>query len=93
MAAELTYDEQVVLEGGHDLVAVGWKVGQVEVGGSGGGVEAAGGVSGVGCGSLRVDVVYWGGVSDVYVACTCVGDGLVGDMNARRGGATARKRS
>ena len=33
MVAELTYAEQVVLEGGHELETAGGKVGQVEVGG------------------------------------------------------------
>ena len=93
MVAELTYAEQVVLEGGHDLAAAGGKVGQVEVGGGRGGVDTAGGISYMGCGSVRVDVAYWGGGSDVYVTCTCVDDGRVGDGNARRGGATSRKRS
>ena len=90
---ELTDAEQVVLEGGHDLEALGRMVGQVEVGGSGRGVYAARGVSGMGCGSVRFDIAYWGGGSDVYVTSTCVGDGRVGDGNARRVGATARRRS
>ena len=77
VVAELAYAEQVVLEGGHDLAALGWKVGQVEVGGSGGGMYVAGGVAYMGCGSVRVDVVYWGGECDVYVTCTCVGNGRV----------------
>ena len=38
VVAELTYVEQVVLEGGNDLETLGGKVGQVEVGRSGGGV-------------------------------------------------------
>ena len=73
------------------MAASGGKVEQVEVVGSVGGVDADGGVADVGCGSVRVGVAYWGGGSDVYVTCTCVGDGRVGDRNARRGGATARK--
>ena len=77
VVAELAYAEQVVLEGGHDLAAAGGKVGQVEVGGGRGGVDAAGGVAYMGCGSVRVDVAYWGSGSDVYVTCTCVGDGCV----------------
>ena len=93
VVAELTDADQVVLECGHDLAALDGKIGQVEVGGSGGGVDAAGGVADVGCGSVRVDVAYWGSGSDVYVTCTCVGDGRVGDGNSRRGGAKARKRS
>ena len=93
MVAEITDAKQVVMEGGNKLAASGGKVGQVEVGGSGGGVDAAGGVSDVRCGSVRVDVAYWGGGSDVYVTCTCVRDGRFGDGNVIRGGATARKRS
>ena len=77
VVAELTYAEQVVMEGGHDLAASGGKVGQVEVSVSGGGEYAAGGVAYMGCGSVRVDVAYWGGGCDVYVTCTCVGDGRV----------------
>ena len=92
MVAELTNVEQIVLEGGHDLAASGGKVGQVKFGRSVGGVDAAGGIADVECGSLRVDVAYWDGGSDIYVTCTCVGDGRVGDRNTRRGGATARKR-
>ena len=93
VVAELAYAEQVVLEGGHDLAAAGGKVGQVEVGGGREGVDAAAGVAFMGCGSVRFDIAYWGGGSDVYVTSTCVGDGRVGDGNARRGGATSRKRS
>ena len=77
MVAELTYAEQVVLEGGHDLAASGGKVGQVEVGGSGGGVDTAGGIAYMVCGSVRIDVSYWGGGCDLYVTCTCVVDGRV----------------
>ena len=77
MVAELTYAKQFVLEGGHDLADLGGKVGQVEVGGSRGGVDTAGGVSYMGCGSVQVDIAYWGGGSDVYVTITCVGDGCV----------------
>ena len=40
VVAELTYAGQVVLEGGHALAALGRKVGQVEVGGGRGGVDA-----------------------------------------------------
>ena len=93
VVAELIDAEQVVVEGGYDLSAVVRKGGQVGVGGSGGGVYAAGGVSDMGCGSVGVDIAYLGGGSDIYVTCTCVGYGHVGDVNARRGGATARKRS
>ena len=74
VVAELAYAEQVVLEGGHDLAAAGGKVGQVEVGGGRGGVDADGGVAYMGCGILRVDVAYWVGGRDVYVTSTCVGD-------------------
>ena len=77
MVAELTYAKQVVLEGGHDLAASGGKVGHVEVGGSGGGVDAAGGVAYMGWGSVRFDVAYWGGGCDIYVTCTSVGDDRV----------------
>ena len=77
MVAEITDAKQVVMEGRNNLEASGGKVGQVEVGGSGGGVDAAGGVADVRCGSVRVDVAYWGGGCDVYVTCTCVGDGCV----------------
>ena len=77
VATELTYSKQVVLEGGHDLEASGGKVGQVEVGGSRGGVDAAEGVAYMGCGSVLVDVTYWGGGCDVYVTCTGVIDGRV----------------
>ena len=77
VVAELTYAKQVVLEGGNDLAASGGKVGQVEFGGSGGGVDVAGGVAYMGCGSVRVDVAYRGGVCDIYVTCTCVGDDRV----------------
>ena len=75
--AYLTYAEQVVLESGHDLAAAGGKVGQVEAGGSRGGVDAVGGVSYMGCGSVGVYFAYWYGGCDVYVTCTCVGDGRV----------------
>ena len=74
VVAELAYAKEVVLEGGHDLAAAGGKVGQVEVGRGIGGVDTAGGVAYMGCGSVRVDVVYWGGGSDVYVTSTCVVD-------------------
>ena len=77
VVAELAYSEQVVLEGGHDLAAVGGKVGKVEVGGGRGGVDAAGGVFYMGCGSVWVDVAYWGGGCDIYVTCTFGGDGCV----------------
>ena len=77
VVAKLAYAKQVVLEGGHDLAAAGGEVGQVEVGGGRGGVDAAGGVAYMGCGSVQVDVAYWGGGSDVYVNCTCVGYGCV----------------
>ena len=93
VVAELTNAEQVVLEGGHDFAASSGKVGQVQVGGRGRGVYSARGVYGIECESVRVDVKYWGSGSDVYVTCTCVGDGRVGGGNARRGRATARKRS
>ena len=74
MVAELAYAEQVVLECGNDLAAA---IGKVEVGGGREGVDAAGGVAYMVFGSVRVDVPYWGGGSDVYVTCTCVGDGCV----------------
>ena len=77
VVAELTYDVQVVLEGGNDLAALGGKVGQVEVGGGRGGVYADGGVAYMGCWSVPVDFAYWGGGWDVYVTCTCVGDSCV----------------
>ena len=77
VVSEITYAKQVVLEGGNDLAALGWKVGQVEFGRGRGDVHAAGGVAYMGCGSVRVDVTYWGGGCDVYVTCTCVGDGCV----------------
>ena len=77
VVADLAYAEKVVLEGGHDLAAAGGKVGQVEVGGGRGGVDASIGVAYMGCGSVRVDVAYWGGGRDVYVTCNCVGDGCV----------------
>ena len=54
--ADIDDDEQVVLEGGHDLAVAGGKGGQVEFGGRRGGVDAAGGVANVGCGGVRVDV-------------------------------------
>ena len=77
VAAELDYAQKVVLEGGHDLAAAGGKVGQVEVGGGRRGMDAAGGFAYMGCGSVRVDVAYWDGGRDIYVTCTCVGDGCV----------------
>ena len=58
MVAEITDAKQVVMEGGHDLANLGRKVGQVEVGRSGGSVYAAGGVADVICRSVRVDVAY-----------------------------------
>ena len=91
--AELADAEQVVMEGGHDLEVPGGKGGQVEVGGRVGGVDVAGGVSDVGYGGVRIDVTDGGVWSDVYVNGACVGDGCVGDGNARRVGATARRRS
>ena len=72
--AELANSKQVVLEGGHDLAVAGGKGGQVDVGRRGGGVDASGGVSDVGCGGVRVDVTDGGGWSDVYVTGACVGD-------------------
>ena len=77
VAAELAYSEQVVMEGGHDVAAAGRKVGQVEFSGCRGGVDAAGGVSYVGCGSVWVDVTYRGSGSGAYFTCNCVGDGFV----------------
>ena len=74
VVAELANTKQVVLEGGHDLAAAGGKVGQVEVGRGRGGMDAAGGIAYTGCGSVRVDVAYWGVGSDVYVTSTCVID-------------------
>ena len=67
VVADLTDAEHVVMEGGHYFAYLGGKVGQVEFGRSRGGVNAARGVTDVVCGSLRVDVTYWGGGSDVYV--------------------------
>ena len=77
MVAELAYAKQVVLEGRHYLAAAVRKVGQVEVGDGRGATDAAGGVAYIGCGSVRVDVAYWGGGRDVYVTCACVGNGCV----------------
>ena len=37
-------------------------------------MDAAGGIAYTGCGSVRVDVAYWGVGSDVYVTSTCVID-------------------
>ena len=74
VVAELDNAKQIVLEDGHDMAAAGGKIGQVEVGGGRGGVYAAGGMAYMGCGSVRVDVAYWGGRSDIYVTSTCVGD-------------------
>ena len=74
VVAELAYAKQVVLEVGHDLADASGKDGQVEVGGGRGGVDTAGGIAYKGCGSVRVDVAYWDGGSDVYVTSTCVGD-------------------
>ena len=85
VVAELVDAEQVVLEGRHDLAVAGGKGDQVEVGGGGGGVDAARGVANVGCGGVRVDVADGGGCGDVYVIGVCVGDCCVGDGNARRG--------
>ena len=100
VVAELADAKRVVLEGRHDLAVAGGKGGQVEVCGRRGGVNAAGGVANVGCGGVRVDVTDRGGWSEVYFTGAFVGDGCVGDGNARRGwcgstyrrgGATARK--
>ena len=74
---ELTYAEKVVLEGGHYLAAAGGKVGQVEVGRVRGGVDVDRGVAYMGCGSVQIDVAYWGGGCDVYVTCACVVDSFV----------------
>ena len=73
------------------MSVAGGKVGWVEVGGRGGGVEAARGVADVGCRGVRVDFVDGGGCSDVYVTGARVNDGCVGDGNDRSGGATARR--
>ena len=83
--AELANAKQVVLEGWHDLPVAGGKGEQVEVGGRGGGMDAVGGITDVGCGGVRVDVADGGGWSDVYVTGACVGDSCVGDGNTRRG--------
>ena len=74
VVAELANAKQVVVEGGNYMAAAGRKVGQVEVGGGRGGVDAAGGIAYMGCGIVRVDVAYRGGGSDVYVTSTCVGN-------------------
>ena len=79
MVADLANAKKVVLEGRHAMTAAGGKVGQIEVGRGRGGVDAAGGIAYMGCGSVRVDVAYWGGGSDVYVTSTCVGDCCVCD--------------
>ena len=54
-------------------------------------MNAAGGVTDVGCGDMWIDVADRGGWSDVYVTGACVGDGCVGDGNARRGKAAYRR--
>ena len=56
------------------MAVSGGKVGQVEVGGVRGVVDAAGGVAYMGGGSVWVDVANWGGGREVYVTCTCVSD-------------------
>ena len=90
--AEISDSEQVVLKCGNDLAVAGGKGGQVEVGGCGGGMEAFQGVADVGCGGVQVDAVDGGSWSDVFVTGASVGNGCVGDGNARRGGrATARR--
>ena len=90
--AELDDAEQVVLEGRHDLAVTGRKGGNFEVGVRGGGVDAVVGVTDMGCGGVWVDIADEGGWSDAYVTGACVGDGFVGDGNARRGcGSTARR--
>ena len=61
-----------MLEGGYDLAAAGGEVGQVEVGGGRGVLDVARGIAYMGCGSVRVDVAYWVGGSEVYVTSTCV---------------------
>ena len=81
-----------MLEGGNYLAVVGSTGGQVEVGRRGGGVDTSGGVATMGCGGVRVDVADGGGWSDVYVTGTHVGDGFVGDGNARRGGGDTSRR-
>ena len=90
---ELADAKQVVLECWHELAVAGRKGGQVEVGGRGGGVDAAGGVANVGCGGVRIDVADEGGWSEVYISGARFGNGSVRDGNARNGRATARKRS
>ena len=71
---ELANAKQVVMEGGHDMAAAVGKVEQVEVHGGRRVVDVAGGITYMGCRSVRVDFVYWGGGSDVYVTSTCVGN-------------------
>ena len=74
---------------GEEVADEGSDAGQVV--GVEGGVDAAGGVTDVGCGGVRVDVADGGGWGDVYVTGARVGDGYVGDGDARRGGATAKR--
>ena len=56
-------------------------------------MDAVIGIAYMGCWSVRVDVAYWGGGSDVYVTSTCVYDCCVLYGYARRGRSAARKRS
>ena len=74
VVTELSNANKVVLEGGYNMEAVDGKVGHVEVGGGRVDVDAAGGIAYIGSGSVRVEVAYWGGGSDVYVTSTFVGD-------------------
>ena len=77
--AELANSKQVVLEGGHYMAVPGRKGGQVEVGGCGGGVDAARGVTYVRCGGVRVDIVD-GGVGVMYMSLVPVSAVAVSDM-------------
>ena len=56
------------------MTAADRKVGQFDVGRGRGGVDADQGIAYIGCWSVQVDVVNWGGGSDVYVTSSCVGD-------------------
>ena len=55
-------------------------------------MDAAGGVADVGCGGVRIGVADGDGWRGVCVTGARVGDGCARYGNARRGGATARKR-
>ena len=56
--AGLANANKVVLEGGYDLEVAGGKGRHVEVGGRGGGVDAAVGFANVRCGGVWIDVAY-----------------------------------